>query len=34
MKNRVITISGVLGINKCADIIAELFCTNCSVSGA
>jgi hypothetical protein len=25
MKNRVITISGVLGIDKCADIIAELF---------
>ena len=23
MKNRVITISGVLGIDKCADIIAE-----------
>jgi len=25
MKNRVITISGMLGIDKCADIIAELF---------
>jgi len=25
MKNKVITISGVLGIDKCADIIAELF---------
>jgi len=25
MKNRVITISRVLGIDKCADIIAELF---------
>jgi len=25
MKNRVITISGVLSIDKCADIIAELF---------
>jgi len=25
MKNRVITISGVLGIDKCTDIIAELF---------
>jgi len=25
MKNRVITISRVLGIDKCVDIIAELF---------